>query len=100
MIKYNFPAEVEVIFNALLTEQESFLVKGHISENGQDLIFSHEQFIPGIASKGLGAYLSMVRFLSKARKTTRRYLTKRHRARPKIPWQEINTIKAEAIKDR
>jgi len=36
----------------------------------------------------------MVRFVTGSRKDARRYLRKRGLSRPRIPWDEVNEIKA------
>jgi hypothetical protein len=40
----------------------------------------------------------MLRFVRDARLASYRYLAHRHLARPRVPWDEINAVKARAKK--
>jgi hypothetical protein len=76
-----------------LWNQYSFLVRGDLSQEGGGWIFCPRRFVAGA---GIGGYVGLVRFVVAARRTARRYLEKRGLARPRIPWDEINAIKAQA----
>jgi hypothetical protein len=75
-----------------LWKLKSFLVRGTLTREGGGWIFRPERFVPGA---GIGGPIAMVRFVAGARKTARRYLEKRGMPRPRIPWDEINAIKAQ-----
>jgi hypothetical protein len=72
---------------------KSFLVRGTLArgEDGE-WTFRPERFVPGA---GIGGPMAMVRFVAGARKTAGRYLEKRGLPRPRIPWDDINAIKAQ-----
>lgn len=72
---------------------KSFLVRGTLEPDERGLIFRPRQFIPGA---GIGGPMGMVSFISGSRRNAHRYLEKRGLPRPRIPWNEINAIKAEA----
>jgi hypothetical protein len=79
-----------------LWDLKSFLVRGDLTREGGGWIFHPERFVPGA---GIGGPMAMVRFVAGARKTARRYLEKRGMPRPRIPWKQINEIKAQARTD-
>lgn len=72
---------------------KSFLVRGTLSRDAQGLSFHPQRFIP---AAGIGGPMGMVRFVTGSRRSARRYLEKRGLPRPRIPWKEINAIKAQA----
>ena len=71
--------------------QHSFLVWGTLERQDQGWVFHPERYTPGAASD----ILSLVRFVSNARRAARQYLEKRNQPRPKIPWSEIKALWAE-----
>jgi hypothetical protein len=82
--------------NELLWNLESFLLRGSLMQNGQGWNFQSQQFIPG----GPGTGLAVVRSLLDTKRAARRYLQKRHLPRPRVPWDEIVEVKAQALRAR
>jgi hypothetical protein len=76
---------------------KSLLVRGTLVRGDGEWTFRPERFVPGA---GIGGPTAMVRFVAGARKTAGRYLEKRGLARPRIPWDEINAIKAQIREER
>lgn len=76
---------------------KSLLVRGTLVRGDGGWTFRPERFVPGA---GIGGPTAMVRFVAGARKTAGRYLEKRGLARPRIPWDEINAIKAQIREER
>ena len=76
-----------------LWNQKSFLVRGRITRGDEEWSFHPQQFIPGA---GIGAALGVVRFVIRSRRKAKRYLQRRGLARPRIPWENIKAIKAQA----
>jgi hypothetical protein len=76
-----------------LWKLKSFLVRGTLAREDGGWIFRPQTFIPGA---GIGGPMGMVRFVTGSRKNARRYLQRRGLPRPRIPWEGINTIKAQA----
>ncbi len=72
---------------------KSFLVRGELSRDARGWSLRPQRFVPGA---GIGAPMSMVRFLTSSRRNARCYLKKRELSRPRVPWEEIETIKARA----
>ena len=72
---------------------KSFLVRGTLSRDAQGWSFHAQRFIP---AAGIGGPMGMVRFVTGSRRSAKRYLKKRGLPRPRIPWEEINAIKAQA----
>jgi hypothetical protein len=72
---------------------KSFLVRGILAPDDGGWVFRSGRFMPGA---GIGGPMGVVRFVAGSRKTARRYLGKRGLPRPRIPWDEVNTIKAQA----
>lgn len=72
---------------------KSFLVRGTLSRDAQGWSFHPQRFIP---AAGIGGLMGMVRFVTGSRRSAKRYLEKRNLPRPRIPWEEINAIKAQA----
>jgi hypothetical protein len=70
----------------------SFLARGTLVRGDGEWIFRPERFVPGA---GIGGPIGVARFVAGSRKTARRYLEKRGLPRPRIPWDEINAIKAQ-----
>jgi len=73
---------------------KSFLVRGVLSREGDGWTFEPQRFIPGA---GIGGLPAVARFFIGSRRNARRYLAKRGLARPRIPWDEINAVKAQAL---
>ena len=72
----------------------SFLVRGVLVRDDGGWIFEPRQFIPGA---GIGGMPDTIRFFTSSRRNAGRYLRKRGLARPRIPWDEINTAKKKAL---
>ena len=75
---------------------ESFLVRGTLVHEGAGWTFRPEKFVPGA---GIGGPMGIMRLVIGSRKSAKRYLEKRGLSRPRIPWKEINGIKAQARTD-
>ena len=73
---------------------KSFLVRGVLGRDERGWKLEPMRFIPGA---GIGGLPAMVRFFTSSRKNAARYLNKRGLARPRIPWDEINAVKAQAF---
>jgi hypothetical protein len=73
---------------------KSFLVRGVLVKDAGGWSFEPDQFIPGA---GIGGLPAMIRFFIRSRRRASRYLQKRNLARPRIPWDEINAAKKEAL---
>ena len=72
---------------------KSFLVRGTLTRDDPGWSFLPQRFVPGA---GIGGPMGTVRFVIGSRRNARRYLKKRGLPRPRIPWGEINAIKAQA----
>jgi hypothetical protein len=72
---------------------KSFLVRGNLSQDARGWTLHPQRFVPGA---GIGGPMGMVRFLIGSRRNARRYLKKRELSRPRVPWEEIEAIKARA----
>lgn len=72
---------------------KSFLVRGVLAREGEDWTFRPERLVPGA---GIGGPMSMGRFILASRRSAKRYLEKRGLPRPRIPWEEVEKIKAQA----
>ncbi len=79
--------------DAHLWNLKSFLVRGMLVHEDAGWTFRPERFIPGA---GIGGAMGLMRFVVGSRKRARRYLEKRGLPRPRIPWDEVNAIKAQA----
>jgi hypothetical protein len=75
---------------------KSFLVRGELSRDARGLSLRPLKFVPGA---GIGGPIGVLRFFTGSRRTARRYLERRELPRPRIPWEEINAIKARARMD-
>jgi hypothetical protein len=71
----------------------SFLVRGELNRDGRGWTFRPQRFVPGA---GIGGPMGVVRFFVGSRRTARRYLEKRGLSRPRVPWEEIRALKAQA----
>jgi hypothetical protein len=67
-------------------------VRGAWTREPHAWAFRPSHFIPGA---GIGGAKGMLRFVVHARRATRRYLAARGLRRLRIPWAEINAIKAQ-----
>ena len=75
----------------------SFLVRGVLRREVGGWAFEPHDFVPGA---GVGGPMGLVRFVRGSRQNAERYLKKRGLARPSIPWNRINEIKAQARQDK
>jgi hypothetical protein len=80
-----------------LAHQRSFLVRGTLTREGEEWLFQPVEIIPGL---GFGGPLGMLRFIRDARLAAYRYLAHRQLKRPRIPWDDINAVKARAKEKR
>lgn len=71
---------------------KSFLLRGVLARDDEDWVFRPERLVPGA---GIGGPTSMVRFVLASRRSAKRYLEKRGLPRPRIPWAEVQEIKAQ-----
>lgn len=74
---------------------KSFLVRGSLEQNDGDWIFRPQKFIPGV---GMGGLIGDMKAMWKTRGIVNRYLEKHGLPRPKVPWDEIKALRAEAKK--
>ena len=86
--------------NELLWNLESFLLRGSLMQDGQGWSFQPQQFIPGSPGTGLRALLPFVRWVLDCRRSARLYLETRHLPHPRVPWDEIMEVKAQALRAR
>jgi len=70
---------------------KSFLVRGTLVREGEAWAFHQRRFVP---AAGIGGPLGVLRFVVGSRGNAKRYLKRRGLSRPRIPWKEINAIKA------
>lgn len=75
---------------------KSFLVRGELSRDARGWSLRPRRFVPGA---GIGGPIGVLRFLAGSRRTAGRYLERRELSRPRIPWEEINAVKARARVD-
>ena len=75
---------------------KSFLVRGELSRDARGWSLRPLRFVPGA---GIGGPIGVLRFLTGSRRTAGRYLERRELPRPRVPWEEINAIKARARMD-
>lgn len=73
-----------------LWKLKAFLVRGRIEPADGSWVFHPQKFIPG---GGMGGPLGDLRATVGARRTAKRYLTKRGLARPAIPWDKIKATR-------
>lgn len=82
--------------DARLWNQRACLVRGTLTEATGGFVFRPTAFAPGVS---IGSLRGFVGFIRGARRATRRYLAARGLARPRIPWDDINAIKAQAVRE-
>lgn len=75
----------------------SFLVRGTLAREDGGWAFRPQRFVPGAGVEGARG---MARLVTGSRRNARRYLEKRGLSRPRIPWDRINEIKAQANRSR
>lgn len=73
-----------------LWKLKAFLIRGQIEPVDGSWVFHPQKFIPG---GGMGGPLGDLRAIVEARRTAKRYLTKRGLARPAIPWDKIKATR-------
>jgi hypothetical protein len=79
-----------------LWNQRSFVTRGRLERDDEGWHFQPRQFVPGL---GMGGPLALIRFTVDARRAAKRYLAARGLARPTVPWDAINAVKAQATRD-
>jgi hypothetical protein len=79
-----------------LWNQQSFLLRGALAQEGQRWIFRPQQLVIGIEQHPLSFY----RFVRDSRRRASSYLASRGLRRPAIPWQAINSVKERALRKR
>lgn len=79
--------------NLFLWKLHSFLVRGSLEKVAGSYLFRPSQFVPGI---GVGGPVGMIRFAASKRRAANRYLLARGLSRPRIPWDQLRQIQAEA----
>jgi hypothetical protein len=83
-----------------LWKQKSLLLRGTLEQASDGWRFRPVQLIPGA---GIGGLRGLIGFVVGSRRAAARYLAARGLARPRIPWDDINAIKAQvkqASRDR
>lgn len=73
-----------------LWKLKAFLIRGQIEPVDGSWVFHPQKVIPG---GGMGGPLGDLRTIVEARRTAKRYLTKRGLARPAIPWDKIKATR-------
>jgi hypothetical protein len=79
--------------NESLWNLKSFLVRGRLEREAEEWVFRPAKLIPGM---GFGGPVGELKSLLRMRRTAGKYLERRKLARPRIPWDEIRTLRAEA----
>ncbi|MGS0686120.1 pyridoxamine 5'-phosphate oxidase family protein [Nakamurella sp. GG22] len=77
-----------------LASLHGFVVAGELTGEGDSWTVHPSRYIPAADPKGP---LSMVKTIRALRGTARRYLDRRGLTRPRIAWEDIETVKAEAL---
>ena len=77
-----------------LWRQVSYTTRGRLEQVGSAWRYTPTHYTPGL---GIGGVPAFVRFVLGARRTTAAYLARRGLARPRVPWRQINAIKAQAL---
>jgi hypothetical protein len=70
---------------------KSFLVRGRLTREGEAWCFCPQRFVP---AAGIGGPMGVLRFVIGSRGSAKRYLERRGLSRPRVPWKELNEIKA------
>ncbi len=79
--------------NQLLWNLRSFLLRGVLERDADGWHFRVTQFVPGI---GIGGVVGMMQFAVAKRRAAGKYLADRRLRRPRIPWDELRGVKAQA----
>ncbi len=79
-----------------LWNMKSFVVHGQLEQQPAGWEFKPLRLIPG---QGMDGFLGDMRTLNACRRAAQKYLEKHHLARPKVHWDEIKALRAEARKD-
>ena len=77
-----------------LWNQVSYTTRGRLEQMDGAWRYTPTRYSPGLGVGGVPAFIG---FVFGARRTTRRYLHRRHLARPKVPWDQIIAIKKQAL---
>ena len=77
-----------------LWNQVSYSTRGRLERIADTWIYCPTHYTPGM---GVGGVLSLLKFVSNARRNAAAYLSRRDLKRPRVPWRQINKIKAEAL---
>jgi hypothetical protein len=75
---------------------KSFVVQGIILRDESGWRLQPERFIPGMGIGGLSSYVSIV---IQGRRNTSRYLKKRGLRRPKVAWDDLADMMAQANRE-
>ena len=82
-----------------LWKQVSYTTRGRLEHAeagaGTTWRYTPTHYTPGLGTGGVPAF---VRLVLGARRTTAAYLARRRLARPRVPWRQINAIKAQALR--
>jgi hypothetical protein len=68
---------------------KSFVVRGRLQNDDAEWYFTPLLFIPGMGIEGIRSYIG---FILNGRKKTREFLERRNLERPKIPWDELESL--------
>lgn len=80
-----------------LWELKSFLVRGNLEIEGAVWGFYPSKYVKSGASSSRP--IDQIKGLMNARATAKKYLEKRGIPRPKIPWNDLKLLRAEANRD-
>ena len=78
-----------------LWNQLSYTTRGHVEQEGAEWRYTPTHYTPGL---GIGGVPAFVGFVFSARRIAAGYLSRRGLARPRVPWRQINAIKAQALR--
>ena len=78
-----------------LWNQLSYTTRGHVELERTQWRYTPTHYTPGL---GIGGVPAFVRFVFSARRIVAAYLSRRGLARPRVPWRQINAIKAQALR--
>ena len=77
-----------------LWNQVSYATRGHLEQVAAEWRYMPTHYTPGL---GIGGVPAFVRFVFSDRSIAAGYLARRGLARPRVPWRQINAIKAHAL---